>query len=356
MNSATTAYQNIFRMLDKVGVPDSTAWRSLILYFRELKDYPHLSDTQKAQVQSLLASALEVKDYSPKRLDEILTEYMNILVDNHKTKIDLMLQEASGIITKFQGLLNTRYGNIEELENLTIKTVETEEDEAALIEKLHSAFEGVKQLLEKDIQSLENLATHDALTNIPNRRAFDNFIQRAIDDWKNNGKKLSLALFDIDFFKKFNDSHGHRIGDQVLQLVARYINQQVQPLLDAGSNAIAARYGGEEFALAISGEHCESLPEIVEKTRTAIKNFNFLIRDTNGDIVENGLRITVSAGIAPCWDGWRGAFVENLIDGADKALYYAKNQGRDKAAVFRPDKPGEFTIVPSLSAKKPSAR
>lgn len=352
-NNANSVYQNIFKMLDKAGVPDSTTWRSLILYFRELKDYSHMSDSQKAEIQSLLSKTLEGKDYSEKGLHAVLAEYQNIIIGPHKKRVDELLREASVVIGNFQNLLTARYGNLEDLEELTISSVETLSDESALVERLRGAFEGVKSLLENDIRSLENLATLDSLTNIPNRRAFDDFMVNAVGDWQHKGREISVALFDIDFFKRFNDQHGHRIGDQVLQLVAKYIARQVQPLLERGNIAIAARYGGEEFVLAVSGPSCDQLPEIVEGIRTAISNFNFLIRDTNGNVVENGLRITVSAGISRCWDGWKGAFAENLIDGADKALYYAKSQGRDKAALFSPEHPDDFQIVQEKDALAP---
>jgi predicted signal transduction protein with EAL and GGDEF domain len=91
------------------------------------------------------------------------------------------------------------------------------------------------------------------------------------------------------------------------------------------------------------------LPEIVEQIRQSIKQFNFLIRDAAGSVVESGLHITVSAGIAAADPKWQGAWVENITDCADRALYYAKSNGRDLAVEYLHDGEPTFRIV-KLSA------
>ncbi len=211
--------------------------------------------------------------------------------------------------------------------------------------KLREAFHGVKSLLENDIQSLEMLASKDGLTGLANRRIFDSFIDDAVNKWRTSGCLVALALFDIDFFKRFNDEHGHRIGDQVLTVVAKQISRCCQEFTDTGDQMLAARYGGEEFAVVATGPFAEKLPELAEKIRLAIKNFNFLIRDSCGNVVESGLNITLSAGIAAIWAGWNSAYQENLIDSADKALYFAKQAGRDRTVEFVPQAESRYVQV-----------
>ena len=152
------------------------------------------------------------------------------------------------------------------------------------------------------------------------------------------------ALFDIDHFKKFNDEHGHRIGDQVLAVVANHLKKGIEHFAK-DNGVLAARYGGEEFALAVSGPDAQQLIQAADKCRKVIKKFNFLIRDAEGNVVESGLHITVSAGVASAWQGWHGAHLANLIDNADKAMYFAKQSGRDRTVLFQADKEDAFALI-----------
>ena len=332
--NAVDIYSDLLEVLKRAGVPHDTRWCSLVFYFREMKDYSHLSDSQKARIQDLLSQTLEMRDYSEERLHKVLAEYHSIFVESYKQKIDNLLQEASVVIGNFHKLLSDRYGNINDLESFTLNSVAEEADrESSLVGKLRGAFNSVKALLENDIHSLENLANLDELTKLANRRAFDSFMEQAIGQWEKEGRPLAIALFDIDHFKNFNDQHGHRIGDQALQVVANHIVRLSEPLARNDSRTLVARYGGEEFILAVSGPEAASLPTVVSEIVAAMRKFNFIIRDLSGNVVENGLHITVSVGIAECCQDWHGAFMENLMDCADKAMYQAKTQGRDRAMI-----------------------
>lgn len=342
-----SVYQKVLEMLNRVGVPDDTRWRSLILYFREMKDYTHLTDIQKGKVQALLTDVLSKKDFSDERLNEVLTAYHDIITQPFKGRVDEMLNEASTIVNGFQKLLSERYGNIDSLETTTIQAVEEKLPGEALVERLRGAFYGVKELIRHDMITLEEMAHKDALTGIANRRAFDEFINGAIKSWKGHNAPLSLALIDIDFFKKFNDTYGHRVGDQVLQLVAKQVDKRVKQLDGKGSRVLAARYGGEEFAIAFSGSVADKIKVVTETIRNAISDFNFLIRGTNGEVLEDGLHVTISAGIAFCDKSWGESFIEaRLVECADKALYAAKGSGRNKVMQYSLQNNEEkFTVV-----------
>ncbi|MDR3362682.1 MAG: GGDEF domain-containing protein [Desulfovibrio sp.] len=339
-------YKKLFSLFDKAGVPLDTRWRSLLLYFREIKDYPHLSDVQKIAVQGLLTDTLTRKDYSEENLQKVLNCYYNCIVTPYRKKTETLLLEVASLIQQFQKTLSTRCGDLDTLEATTVSIVESDLEPVEQLERLHSSFVKMKNLFKNDISSLETLATRDALTNIANRRAFDEFMGKAIDKWLTKGTPLSLAFFDVDFFKKFNDEHGHRIGDQVLVVVAKQLTKAYDCF--SSSDVLVARYGGEEFVLAVSGPEASSLPQVAETIRAEIKNFNLLIRDADGNVVENGLHITASAGVATMWSGWTGSYLDNIVDCADKALYHAKHIGRDKAVEFRHDARENFSII-SLS-------
>ncbi len=348
--SATECY---CEMLNKLGVPQDTKWRSLILFCREISEFRCLTDVQKTDIQRALTSALEKKDFSKLNFDNVLQTQHGITVSPFKKKVEELLREANSIVKDFHGLLAERYINITELEDTVISTVESDLDEKEMIVCLRSAFDSVKVMLENDMRSLEKMAHKDGVTGISNRRAFDMFINDAMDRWQKDGTLVGLAMFDIDFFKRFNDAHGHRIGDQALRVVAKQIAHHAQNFVAADCQVMAARYGGEEFALVVSGAKAADLPQLAEACRIAVRNFNFLIRDANGNVVENGLHITVSAGVALSWKDWHGPLVDNLIDSADKALYFAKASGRDKTVIFAPDEEQRYKLVPPLPAAKP---
>lgn len=345
-------YLTLFSMFDRAGVPVDSRWRSLLLFFRDTKDHKQLSDTQKIAIQSLMTSILENKDYSEKRLDAVFADYLSILAKPHQVKIDALLREVSDVIAEFQKMLSIRCGDISSLEKETVTVVNEDftcnGDASYSVGKLRTAFGRVKSLLENDIRNLEDMATHDGMTGLANRRAFNMFMDAAITRWLAEDRPLMLALFDIDYFKRFNDEHGHRIGDQVLSVVGTHLKKAIADF-DKPNDTIAARYGGEEFVLAVSGSDAARLVDVTEKCRNVIKKFNFLIRDADGNVVESGLHITVSAGVAAAWKGWPGAYLENLIDSADKALYFAKQSGRDRAVFFRPEEENSFSLIPSAA-------
>ncbi len=339
-------YQALFEMFDKAGVPSESRWRSLLLFFREIKDNNHLSDAQKISIQTLLARILEQKDYSEKQLDAVLKEFHEILVKPYSVKVDALLREAASVVSGFQKMLSARYGDIASLEEETVTIVTDTEDSAASIDKLRKAFTKVKTLIEEDIRNVEDLTTLDGVTKITNRRGFDIFMQTAIQKWLSESRPLALAMLDIDHFKRFNDEHGHRIGDQVLTVVGTHLKKALGEFPEH-NDVLAARYGGEEFALVVSGPDADSLPAVTRKYCDHIKKFNFLIRDAGGNVVESGLHITLSAGVTSISRRWQGAYLENLIDNADRAMYHAKNSGRDMAVEFRPDAAQPFVPITS---------
>ncbi|MDR1660713.1 MAG: GGDEF domain-containing protein [Desulfovibrio sp.] len=338
-------YKEVMDLQDRAGVPLDTRWRSLLLYLREVKDYTHLSDVQKMAIQAMMVNIYASKNYSEERLHQALNDYRDCIVAQYKKKVETLVNEAGALIREFQKILSRRNGNINELEETTLGIVEKSLDSPEQLDQLRDAFSRIKDFFANDLHSLETLAVCDALTGLSNRRAFDEFMESAIKEWLVNDRPLGLTVFDIDHFKKFNDSHGHRIGDQVLALVAKQISKAAGAI-SSGNRVLAARYGGEEFVLAVSGKGISQLPQITENIRSDIKQFNFLIRDTDGNVLESGVHITVSAGIATMSKSWTGVYLENLIDCADKALYHAKRHGRDKTVMFRHNEKKIFAVVP----------
>ncbi|MCC6330325.1 MAG: diguanylate cyclase [Acidobacteria bacterium] len=170
---------------------------------------------------------------------------------------------------------------------------------------------------------LVNLANSDGLTRIGNRRRFESFLA---DEWHRAIRfktPISLALFDIDHFKSFNDTYGHQAGDDCLQRVAEAFAETVKRPTD-----LVARFGGEEFALVLGGTDAAGSLLIVEK---AVANVRELSIEHRGSATCG--QLTVSVGLTtlfPQVDSDEG----ELINAADKALYRAKESGRDCIFVF----------------------
>ncbi|HSY40836.1 MAG TPA: diguanylate cyclase, partial [Polyangia bacterium] len=154
-------------------------------------------------------------------------------------------------------------------------------------------------------------ATTDGLTNLANRKSFDEELERACSDADAGGVSVHLAVLDIDHFKNFNDTWGHQTGDQVIRYVSSVIGRMAPP------PRFAARYGGEEFAMIFPGERAEDVLQTLEDIREEISSRSLKRRSTNDDLGA----ITVSAGLAEIA---AGESMESLIGRADEALYASK--------------------------------
>jgi diguanylate cyclase (GGDEF)-like protein len=171
------------------------------------------------------------------------------------------------------------------------------------------------------IEKANNIATHDGLTGLYNHRQFQQFLKDEITRSIRYNDPLALVLCDIDFFKKCNDTYGHQFGDIVLKGVASKLESSVRDGIDT-----ASRYGGEEFALVLVKTDEKNASETVERIRQQIANITF--KSPTGDDV----KVTMSFGIAIYRQ--HAKHLDELIKKADKALYRAKENGRNRVEVF----------------------
>jgi len=172
-------------------------------------------------------------------------------------------------------------------------------------------------------QKLERLVNLDGLTQIRNRRSFDRVIQR---EWRRLHREtglLSLILCDVDDFKAFNDTYGHQAGDDCLRSIARVLNSKIGRPAD-----LAARYGGEEFAVILPNTSAKGAFYKAESFRRAIEML--LIPHTHSS---TGDYVTVSFGVSTLRPG-DDTSPDTLIANADKALYKAKESGRNKVVAL----------------------
>ena len=176
----------------------------------------------------------------------------------------------------------------------------------------------IKNQLEEANHILQRLSFMDGLTNIANRRRFDEVLSVEWSRAARDGMPLSLIIADIDFFKNYNDTYGHQAGDNCLRQVANVLDNTLKRPGD-----FVARYGGEEFAAVLPNTDAEGAAAVAEELR--IKTESLMIPHASSKI---NPYVTISLGVAcmvPKWDS--DAHV--LLGEADKVLYRAKNEGRN---------------------------
>ncbi len=181
--------------------------------------------------------------------------------------------------------------------------------------------------------SLQQLASMDSLTQVYNRRYFDEYLEGEWQRARRNEDWLSLILCDVDHFKAYNDTYGHQAGDICLYNVA-----QAMVTVSHRSSDRVARYGGEEFVIVLPHTGREGALQVAEAIRAQIRVLNLPHR---GSLTQDV--VTVSMGVASMVPvNQQGVF--QLVQDADRGLYQAKQSGRDRVAIFR-----EWDLSPSKS-------
>lgn len=167
---------------------------------------------------------------------------------------------------------------------------------------------------------VERQAKRDGLTDLANRREFDERIANELQRAASDGSRCSLLLFDLDHFKSVNDNHGHQAGDYVLKKCARVVNDSLEKTRDT-DRVLVARYGGEEIAVLLPNLPEPGAARIAESIRGAIEQTRFTFNDAE-------IPVTISAGVATAVGD--SLSVTELIGATDAALYASKELGRNR--------------------------
>lgn len=172
--------------------------------------------------------------------------------------------------------------------------------------------------------SIQHLANIDPLTETLNRRRFYELAEREYALARQNDQPFAVIMLDVDDFKKFNDSYGHKVGDQVLVQVAETCKSALR------ESDIFGRLGGEEFALALPATRQDHAVDIANRLCQLIHEMKFTLKPNEAALAET-LSVTVSVGVA-CEEDCQN--LDMLVEHADQAMYMAKNSGRDRVHVY----------------------
>ena len=188
------------------------------------------------------------------------------------------------------------------------------------IKHLNKELQSKIYLLEKAQKKLKKLAITDGLTGVFNYRFFKDQLMKEVTRAERHNKQISIIMLYIDYFKNYNDTHGHPAGDTVLKTIAKLLVKHIRNI------DLAARYGGEEFALILVETNKDSAGFVANKLKRLIEDYKFKYESTQ----PNG-KITISMGVATFPDN--GNSPDDLISLADKRLYRAKKEGRNRVVL-----------------------
>jgi diguanylate cyclase (GGDEF)-like protein len=221
--------------------------------------------------------------------------------------------EAVWVFRLFQGV------SPEEWDSLTAKH---DLDQWLTLPINGNSFPHLKQF-QKTLERLAYQTEHDALTGLANRRAFNRVLDIEMERSKRAKTPLSLAIFDLDNFKKINDTYGHPKGDEVLATFAKLLQATTR------SYDLAARYGGEEFSLIMAGSGLVKAQRLLTRFLKEFRQIEFKSPDE-----DKTFNVTCSVGLT-CYKGSIDLSANKLLELADEALYEAKKSGKDQVKVSK---------------------
>lgn len=259
----------------------------------------------KEQVGSVDGTAI------PTEINAIIAnarDHLAVAISDSRTQIEALGQVSSDF-ERGQDAAVTIKRLQEELREATSRAASTETKLAESSTEL--------QRIKESLAEAEHRSKTDALTGLANRHMLDEHLRSSLIAAMERGTPLSIFMIDIDHFKKFNDRHGHQVGDQVLRLVAKVLQDGVREV------DLAARYGGEELMAILPGADLQECYAAAERVRTKICNAKIKKRATGEEIGT----VTVSIGATQFV---LGESSDALIQRCDAALYQAKNLGRNR--------------------------
>ncbi len=316
-------------LMAKSGVPPTPS--NYEFWFHTLSK---TDEALSAEVSAMLEQKgqIDARDISRLRrsyFGEDGTEQLATLTETTQAQINRLgtvIESAGGDTKLFRTALESGRGSLQEklspkeqqklIDQMLSATAAMVDKSERLEAKLAVSSREVS-VLKKDLEKARTESRTDTLTGLSNRKAFQTYLETQAARAISERKPLSLIFTDIDHFKRFNDTWGHRLGDEVLRLVGQCLEQMCQGI------GYPARFGGEEFVIVLPGKSLQAAADIAEQLRDFVASKTVRAKNTNQTVG----RITLSLGISELR---RSDSIESLIERSDQALYHAKNTGRNR--------------------------
>ena len=287
---------------------------------RDFESFLKSLDERLSKVQGFLIESQKV-DSKWKTKNQAFDQVVRDQVDGISQKIDTSvdLDELKDSISKH---LDSIYQAVDQHDSDGQQFENDKQEEVKALQERINAMEQETAYIRKRLKEERGKALRDSLTNLPNREAYDERFELELERWKRYQKPTTLVVADIDLFKRINDNYGHLSGDKVLQIIAKELRNRVR------KTDFVARYGGEEFVIILPETDIETAALVIEKVRDMVGRLPFHFRDEN-------IQITMSFGLIEFKDGCSAEDVIDiqqsiLFERADKALYRAKKNGRNR--------------------------
>jgi len=285
---------------------------------REKLELEHLLQQMTSRLDEIAAHlAGEVEEQNAAQDD---TEKLNLLVSGEVEELKTNVMRAVDLPAMRDQVtlrLDAINGHLHEFRGREESRIKTYRERVGRMRSRIRELERESHSLHISLQEKQRLAMIDALTGIPNRAAYDDRIEQEFRRWKRFGRTISILAWDIDRFKGINDAYGHKAGDRVLRIFGQQLAKHVR------ETDFVARYGGEEFVMLLVGSSPAEAHTVADKIRIEIAQLGFHFHD-------KPVTVTASCGITNfiAEDTTDAAF-----DRADRALYQAKEAGRNRCVV-----------------------
>lgn len=314
-----------FLLLDSWGIPLSISNPIRYHHIPELATEKNRSKTRIVEVANLLSEIYSGTETSHnfRNLQKKMTDYFDFSHEKTREILDDVAVKSVDILKLFDidpGEMKP-YSQILQEANDELGRLNLSYEQLVLeLKESKDQAERFANDLRRANEKLEELAFRDGLTGLYNHRYFQEVLSKELTRAKRYNRPLSLVLFDIDFFKKVNDNHGHPAGDKVLLQLAKAVQKAVRP------SDIVARYGGEEFAVILTETNHVGLKIFSERLRRCAESLVTVLDHTS-------IKITISCGgvqILPTDETSQA----QLIEIADKGLFLSKRNGRNRVTIM----------------------
>ena len=285
---------------------------------REKLELEHLLQQMTSRLDEIAAHlAGEVEEQNAAQDD---TEQLNLLVSSEVEELKTNVMRALEV-TALRKQVSLRLGainsHLQEFRGREESRVKTYRQRVGRMRTRIRELERESHSLHMSLQEEQRLAMIDALTGIPNRAAYDDRMEQEFRRWKRFGREVSILAWDIDRFKNVNDAYGHKAGDRVLKVIGELLSKHVR------ETDFVARYGGEEFVMLLVGSSPAEGYAVAEKIRIEIAQLGFHFHD-------KPVTVTASCGIT---NFIAEDTADIAFDRADRALYQAKEAGRNRCVI-----------------------